>query len=167
LAAATLSKRHDWTAVRSFCVRETFRVLRCPTAAEDAAQEALARAWLKWDRCHEEERRAAWLGAIARNEALRLRARQHGRREVPLEEDDGAGVPQAEPGASVAERLEVRRAVGHLKEVDQELVRLRYFEDLPHAEVAEQMGMTEATVRVRLHRLRRRLERELGDQAAA
>jgi RNA polymerase sigma-70 factor (ECF subfamily) len=141
--------------------------LRCQTAAEDAAQEALARAWVKWDRCREEERRTAWLGAIARNEALRLRAREHGRKEVPLEEDDGPGVPPGEPEAAVTDRLEVRRAVGHLKEVDQELVRLRYFEDLPHAEVAEHMGMTEATVRVRLHRLRRNLERELGDLAAA
>jgi RNA polymerase sigma factor (sigma-70 family) len=141
--------------------------LRCPTAAEDAAQEALARAWVKWDRCREEERRTAWLCAIARNEALRLRAREYSRREVPLEEDDGPGVAQGEPEAAVADRLEVRRAVGHLKAVDRELVRLRYFEDLPHAEVAEHMGMTEATVRVRLHRLRRSLERELGDLAAA
>jgi RNA polymerase sigma-70 factor (ECF subfamily) len=86
---------------------------------------------------------------------------------VPLEEDDGPTVAQGEPGPAVAERLEVRRVVGHLKEVDQEIVRLRYFEDLPHAEVAEHLGMTEATVRVRLHRLRRRLERELGDSIAA
>jgi DNA-directed RNA polymerase specialized sigma24 family protein len=33
----------------------------------------------------------------------------------------------------------------------------RYWQDLPYSELAEQFGVAEATVRVRLHRLRLRL----------
>ena len=49
-------------------------------------------------------------------------------------------------------------------EADQELVRPKYYEDLTCAMLAERFGLSEATVKVRLHRLRRRLRQGLENR---
>jgi RNA polymerase sigma factor (sigma-70 family) len=51
-----------------------------------------------------------------------------------------------------------------LSAADQELARLRYYEDLTCAKLADHFGVGEATVKVRLHRLRRRLKERLEEQ---
>ena len=69
---------------------------------------------------------------------------------------------------SVSENLENRlfltEILKSLSESDQELVRLRYYEDLTCAKLADHFGLSEATVKVRLHRMRRRLRERLEGQ---
>jgi RNA polymerase sigma factor (sigma-70 family) len=48
-------------------------------------------------------------------------------------------------------------------EADQLLVRLRYVEDLPHAQIAEQLGVSEAACRKRLERILGRLRARAKD----
>ena len=55
------------------------------------------------------------------------------------------------------ERLSVEQILGRLSGPDRELVRLRYDEDLAHGAIADRLGIPEATVRVRIHRVRKRL----------
>jgi RNA polymerase sigma-70 factor, ECF subfamily len=52
----------------------------------------------------------------------------------------------------LALREEVRDAVGALDAIYQDVVRLRYYDGLGLAEIAEQMGLPEETVRTRLRR---------------
>jgi RNA polymerase sigma factor (sigma-70 family) len=54
--------------------------------------------------------------------------------------------------------LAVRRALIAVDERDRQLLVGHYWQDLPNAELATQLGLAEVTVRVRLHRLRRLLQ---------
>ena len=65
--------------------------------------------------------------------------------------------------------VDVRRALGRLKESDQEILRLAAWEQLPHAEIGRLMGCSAHAVDQRIHRAIRRLKRcmeEMGYQDA-
>jgi RNA polymerase sigma-70 factor (ECF subfamily) len=143
----------DWNHVHRLALRETRAILGATADAEDAAQEALVRAWRRRATCRGAP--AAWIRAIARNEALRLA--DHRRDELPL---DGA---HDLPAAQLAPDLsELRAAVGALDHADRVLLLLRYWADLTQPEVARAVALPEGTVKVRLHRARERLRLTLA-----
>ena len=140
------------------------RVLRDPEAADEAAQEALTRAWRQRGSCHSPATPGPWVAQIARNEALRLWQREQqllARSTSPTAD----GEPEVEDRSSSGEPLEealirrvsVMQALATLTEEERELVSLRYESDLAHPAIAEALGMPEGTVKVRLHRIRKRL----------
>jgi RNA polymerase sigma-70 factor (ECF subfamily) len=132
--------------------------------AEEAVQEALARAWLRRDACRSPDAPLPWLLEITRNEARRLLVREarRGHRELiePL-----AHLHHEDDLAVAATRISVEDALRLLGDRDRSMLRLRYAEDLTQGEVARRLGMPEGTVKVRLHRARRRLRRLLEDGA--
>jgi RNA polymerase sigma-70 factor (ECF subfamily) len=153
-----------WDYLRQRCLRETSRILRRREDAEEAAQEALLRAWRLRHRCRHPESSAAWVAQIARNEALRLRAR---RRLQPASTSLAAGEAsqpqQAAPGESeLLDRLSWQDALAHLPPADRALVVLCYAGDITQASLASALGMPEVSVRVRLHRIRNRLGQVIG-----
>jgi RNA polymerase sigma-70 factor, ECF subfamily len=151
----------DWARLRTRCYREAARVL--PRAdAEEAVQEAMVRAWLGRSRCRSPDEPLPWLLEITRNEARRLARRESQR--SGLELFDSAPF-EDERLAGAAARLTVEQALLRLAERDRRLLRLRYSEDLTQVEVARLLGVPEGTVKVRLHRARRRLRRLLEDGA--
>jgi RNA polymerase sigma factor (sigma-70 family) len=171
-------------AERARLVRLCARLSGDPYAAEDLAQETLIEAWRQRQRLHDPSGYAQWLSAIARNICLRW-ARQHGRERAHLI-DVPSGNDSTRP--SVVEQLpdsldlEVELERGELARLlDRALALLpgetraalvaRYVEQMPVAEVAARLGLTEGAVAVRLHRgrlaLRRVLETKLRDEASA
>jgi RNA polymerase sigma-70 factor (ECF subfamily) len=148
----------DWAGVRALCLREARRVLGPSTTADDAAQEATIRAWRQRARCRTPSCPNPWIAAIARREALRVLSQ---RREQPLAApgDEAAEDPRRGPDLDAA--LDVRRALSRMDGQDRWLLIGRYWQDLPNSELAEQLGVTEVTVRVRLHRLRLQLRKTL------
>lgn len=112
--------------------------------AEDAVQDALVRAWQRWDQLRDPGRAGAWFGRIVLN-ACRDRLRTP-RREVRWIGDRGAGDEQA----VLAERDALGAAMRSMG-VDQRIVLvLRYYLDLSVGEIAARTGAPEATVRSRL-----------------
>jgi RNA polymerase sigma-70 factor, ECF subfamily len=152
----------DWGEVRRQCVREAGRVLRSQAEVDDAVQEALLRVWRSRRTPKELERPIAWLRQIARNEALRLRARERHRRER-LVADGAIEEVAAIRDAPLPERLALADLVAGLPPADRVLVWLRYFEDLTQGAVARRLGIPEGTVKVRLHRARERLRHVMGE----
>jgi RNA polymerase sigma-70 factor, ECF subfamily len=150
----------DWTIVRALCLRETRRVLGPSSAAEDAAQEAAIRAWRHRGRCRTPARPDPWIATIARREAFRMLSQ---RNEQSLDEDlDTSDTRQH--SAELVEALDLRRAVRALEGPDRRLLIGRYWQDLSNSELALELGIAESTVRVRLHRLRRRLRHTLVEK---
>ncbi|MFL5895509.1 MAG: RNA polymerase sigma factor [Thermoleophilaceae bacterium] len=149
----------NWPVLQRLCLREAERLLGPGPDAEEAAQEAVLRAWRFRSQCRGAAEQPAWVRQIARREAWRLREARVARREL-LADDLEAAV--AEPAvAGDAERLpdslDLRSAMRVLPALDRALLALRYVGDMTQPEVARLVKMREGTVKVRLHRARARL----------
>ena len=143
----------NWTAARATCLREAQRILRDRDAAEDAAQEAVLRAWRARGNCRDAGAATAWLRTIAANEARRVGAQRRFRRHEPLEERALAD-PSVEPAEQRLGDLAVAQLLARLPPRERPLMHLRYVADLSQAEIAASLGIPEGTVKVRLHRMR-------------
>jgi RNA polymerase sigma-70 factor, ECF subfamily len=121
--------------------------------AEDASQEAFARALSRWRRLASHPAPAAWVTTTALNVARR-QLRRRPRVPVPDAIDD-----QGE------DRVAVMQAVRGLPPRQQEAVALHYLLDLPVADTAIAMGIDEGTVKTHLSRARDALARALDDPA--
>jgi RNA polymerase sigma-70 factor, ECF subfamily len=120
--------------------------------AEDATQEAVARALVRWRRLKTHPRPAGWVTTTAMN----IARRQLRRRPSPLP-------GEAPRGADVEGALDLRRAIGKLPHRQQEAAALHYLLDLSVAETAIEMGCDEGTVKTHLSRARAALARDLGE----
>ncbi|HEV3228274.1 MAG TPA: RNA polymerase sigma factor [Solirubrobacteraceae bacterium] len=148
-----------WDHLRQRCLRETSRILRRREDAEEAAQEALLRAWRMRHRCRDPDLRTAWVAQIARNEALRMCARRR-RQPMPTEIPIRGSTDAHEcwrGEREMLDRVAWQDTLGHLVPEDRALVVLCYAGDITQASLANALGIPEATVRVRLHRIRNRL----------
>jgi RNA polymerase sigma-70 factor (ECF subfamily) len=131
-------------------------ILRNATAAEDAAQEACARALDSLSTLRQAERFAPWLYRIVVNEARqRLRTAA---RELPL--DDGlsnrAGLRRDEL-ASYDSRIDVRRAIEALDPELRATIVLRYYFGMSSAEIGCVLETSPVTARWRLMIAHRKL----------
>lgn len=150
----------DWLQIRKRCSAEALRILRRPHDAEEAVQEALARAWRSRHACRTPETPLPWCLQITRNEAIRLigRRKRTGVQLVPLEEDDLIEDGRAARDAPRAIlRIDIDRTLKELTPHERLMIGLRYDYDYSNAEIAQAFNIPEATARVRLHRLHKRL----------
>lgn len=126
--------------------------------AEDAVQEALARAWERSERGEQIESLPAWVTRVAMNlsksRLRRMRAEARAKERLP------AG-PKAE--TSVDDRLDVVRALVALPRRQRETTVLRYYLGLDVAEIATALEVGEGTVKTSLHRARHALAESLGE----
>jgi len=118
--------------------------------AEDATQEAFARAFERWRRLRAHDWAPAWITTTALNVARRTLRRR------PVVE------PADPPEADTEELIDLREAIRALPPRQQEAVILHHLQDRPVAEVARAMGVSEGTVKTHLHRGRRALGERLG-----
>jgi RNA polymerase sigma-70 factor (ECF subfamily) len=123
--------------------------------AEDAAQEAFARALSSWRRLAGESWAAGWVTTTALNVARRgLRRRRVGES------------PRPEPVDADA-LLDLRAAISDLPARQQTAVILHHLMDLPVRDVAAAMQCREGTVKAHLSKGRAGIERRLGRQVSA
>lgn len=137
--------------------------------AEEIAQEALLSVWRKAALFEPRAASAStWIFTIARN--LRIDATRRERRGGAIRVDaveaefeiDGAPLPDAQLAAGEAQ-ARVRAALATLSSDQREVVRLSYFEDKAHAEIAATLEIPLGTVKSRLRLALNRL-RGLMDQ---
>jgi RNA polymerase sigma factor (sigma-70 family) len=148
--------------------RENFRaVLRFaasridPERAKDVAAETFLVAWRRLDEVPAEAR--PWLLGVARK-VIAGQFRSESRREALAGRVSGAQARvhgEADLAGELAERDTVLRALAALRERDREVLRLVAWDGLSPAEAAEVLDVTRLALAVRLHRARRRFEREL------
>jgi RNA polymerase sigma-70 factor (ECF subfamily) len=123
-------------------------ILRDPISAEDAVQEALARAWSRRRSIRFELGEPhRWFMRIVVNvcrDELRRRRRQPVATVEPAE-------PAAESLWASAERDDLDRAIGRLTVDEQLVLGLRFGRDLTIPQIAAQTGLPEGTVKSRLH----------------
>lgn len=149
----------DWNEVHRICLSHAFRYARNRAEAEDIAQDSMVRAWRKRSTLRDGGARKSWLGTIVRNEALREFARN---RPTPTDMIEAGQGSEDERVIATVERADLHAALERLDRRDRQLVRLRYDEDLTQEAIAHRLGIPLGTVKVRLHRVRAKLRREIG-----
>ena len=133
-----------------------YRYASNPSEAEDIAQDALLRAWRRRSTLRDSGRRNQWLAAIVRNEAFRQHARVRPDPTSSIEFSEGA---EDEHVLAAVELADLHAALDLLGERDRRLLEMKYEEDLTQKTIALRLGIPEGTVKVRLHRARKRLRR--------
>lgn len=124
---------------------------------EDVLQEALSSAWRKrgqFDPARGTSR--AWLLAITADQARKSHRRV---RALPVAGQNDRPAPPADQ----ALELDLDRAIASLPPRQRLAVNLRYFLELPVAEVAAVMGCSEGTAKSTLSDARRRMRDLLGE----
>jgi RNA polymerase sigma-70 factor (ECF subfamily) len=127
--------------------------------AQDAAQEAFARACARLADLRQSDRFGVWLGCICRNEARQvLRDR---RRQMPVLDPDE---PRVKPAGADGYDNTVKQAVGQLPEVYREVVVLHYYNDMSYEQIHQTLGISVDCIKGRLNRARKKIGRVLQQQ---
>jgi len=129
-------------------------------AAEDIAQDAFVAAHKQWDRVASYDKPGAWVRRVVSNLAvsmIRTKAREAG------------ALARLKPRhAYLAEMPEEDahfwRMVRSLPRRQAQAIALHYLEDRAVADIAEILDCSESTVKVHLHKGRRRLEQKLDPE---
>lgn len=131
-----------------------------PHLARDVVQSVLERAWQRWDRIGQLNDPPAYARRMVLNEFLSVRRRLSrvvltGHRALPSVEPD--------PSLASVDRRVLLDQVRTLPPRQRAVVALRYWADMSDAQIADQLGCTESTVRGYLLRALRALRVHQGD----
>jgi RNA polymerase sigma-70 factor (ECF subfamily) len=163
--AALAEHRHR---VYAFALRLT----GCREDAADVTQEVLVRLWRHGDAV-EPERRVPWVLRVTRNAALDLLRRRQTRASFTVTNND---LPDHAPAHGHAPdtltesadwRRHLQEALDTLDEPYKSILLLREVEDLPYQDIADALDLPLNTLKVYLHRARRRLRDALREALPA
>jgi RNA polymerase sigma factor (sigma-70 family) len=152
-------------AIQRYCLR------RLPSSeANDAASEVFLVAWRRIDEVPTGDGELPWLYGIGRNVVRNIE--RSARRKLRLAARVASLAPKVAPATDTivvrhAEHQRALDALTQLRPEDQELIRLRTWEELPTRQIAQLFGITERAVESRLTRARRKLESILGAPSAS
>ena len=135
--------------------------------ARDVVQEAYLRAYKGLKKYRGDAQFTTWLYRITANCAATHLGKGNKHRHEDLE--DAASTllderPESDPSVSADASIlrdRVNAALAHLPPRLRAVVVLRDVYDLPHEEIAQELGITEAAAKVRLHRARKQLRERL------
>ncbi len=142
----------EFSDLAGIAYRVAYRILGNRSAAEDIAQESLARAYQRWARIA--EYRQPWVARVAGNLAIDLLRRR--KPALPT-------ARQVDTEVIMIERLDLQRALLGLPKRQREAVVLRYIADLSEADVAALLGCSPGTIKSHLSRGTRHLRLILDD----
>ena len=145
----------------------TYRMLGSAEDAEDASQEIFLRAYTRLASFDRQRRFSTWLLSVGSNYCIdRLRRRRFSW----LTLDDAAfALPSNDRGPErIAldheQQAVIQRALQQLPENYRMVTVLRYWSDLSYEEIAKVTGLSESTIKTRLHRARHMLAKALGPE---
>src|SRR5438552_583282 len=138
--------------------------------ARDVVQESYLRAWKAIRRFRGDAQFSTWLYRITANTSSSMTQRR-GRTKAESLDDSSAEVvddrlfanPEASSEASALHQR-LAEAVGQLPPKLRTIVVLKDIYDLPHEAIAEELGISVAAAKVRLHRARKRLRDVLFEE---
>lgn len=167
-AVTTLDPQVLFAEYHQRLYRYTLSLLHDPAEADDAAQETFVRAARQLESLRDGRALAAWLYRIATHVCLD-RIRRRARDRTIGTEDEPYDLDQAEDDApsleQIIERSDmsacVQRYLDGLSDSYRAVILLHDLDGLTGPQIAEFLGVSLATVKIRLHRARVRLRAQL------
>ena len=148
------AKRGDHAAFSQLAAADIGRLYRIALLmvggtepARDAVQDALVEAWRGLPRLRDPSKYDAWLHRLL----IRSCYRQRSGRTLQATQLDPGGAPDQNL-TSLVDRDELDRGFARLPADQRAVLVLRFYLDLPVADVAATLGLPEGTVKSRLHR---------------
>ena len=142
-----------------------------PAEAEDLTQDVFVKISLALENFRGESSLNTWVYRIAANAAIDLLRRSANRGDRCLPVDGGSdevhlnGLPASEQRVIKQEMNDcIREVINGLPEDYRSVIVLSELEDLPDGEIAEILGVSLQTVKIRLHRARARLRQALQNE---
>jgi RNA polymerase sigma factor (sigma-70 family) len=162
-AFASLVNRH-----KDLVFTIALKILQNREDAEEVAQDAFVKAFQKLDTFRRDSRFSTWLYRIAYNEAIsKTRLRKFTEVEMVDEISESVADEELEDGVLGLSQEEQKQAIDlvlkRLPQGDQLLVSLFYHQGMPITEITGITGMSDSNVKVRLHRLRKKIYVELNE----
>ena len=162
-AFATLISKYQ-QQVHAYALRKTedFQI------AEDITQETFLRVYQKLDTLNYPTQFSKWLYAIVDHLCIawfrKNRLQTRSLEEVHISEIAGEAYSRyiaTEHAKATAESQSdlVKKLLTTLKESDREVITLHYFEEMTASEIGKYLGVSENTIKSRLHRTRQRLKK--------
>lgn len=131
--------------------------------AEDVAQMALLSAYKALPKLREPDRFGTWFASIVRHQAARSLSRNLSRLEEPLVDHVDRLILKGAPSiASKGEGPDPISDIERLKPEVREVALLYYLEGCPVSRIAESLGLSETTVKWRLHVARKTLRQRIA-----
>lgn len=140
------------------------------SAAEELSQEATTSVWRKAKKFDSSKAGAGtWIFTIARNLSIDA-IRKERRPEFDPEDPALIPEPEVEPDAAFSTKETqaiIKKAVAGLSDEQAEVVRLSFFQDKAHREIAQELDLPLGTVKSRLRLVMGRLREALGEEMAS
>lgn len=137
------------------CYRLAFSYVRNQEDALDIVQNAICKALEHYESLQREDAIKTWFYRILVNESLLFLKKR--KRELLTGEDEALELPYEEPGYEPPEES-LYQQISRLDAESQQIVRLRFFEEMSLQEIAEIMNMNVNTVKAKLYRSLKRLK---------
>lgn len=174
LGAAVRERAREESAESAFCrlvsaeIDGAYRLagylLGGATDAEDATQDAIAKAWSSFDTLRDPDLFDRWFRRILVNTCRDRMRRSRRVRWLPIDDPD-AEIEGTDPFATSLARDALGRALGVLSEDERTIVILHYWNDLSTADVGDLLRIPQGTVKYRLHSAYSTLRRALDEQS--
>ncbi len=136
--------------------------------AEDITQETFLQVYQHLETLNDPMQFSRWIYAIVNNLCIAWHRKNRLQTE-PLEETHISEIetePYSQYVASEREKVSaeaqrdlVKKLLAELKESDREVITLHYFEEMTSSEIGTYLGVSENTIKSRLHRARQRLKK--------
>jgi RNA polymerase sigma-70 factor (ECF subfamily) len=140
-------------------LRLAYSMLGDRAEAEDATQEAIARAWRRLPQLREPGQIRPWFLAIVANQCRNVR-RGRWFKTIRIPEF----LQPARPAEPDVEKIDVERALARLPVADRQVLFMYFFLDLPVEEVASVLGISPAAAKGRIYRACHRLRPDLLEE---
>lgn len=154
-----LYDRHH-RAVLAYFLRRTD-----PETAREATEDVFLVVWRRLAEVPHGDEALPWLYGVARRVLANRRRGLFRRTRLTRRILSLRPPAPVEPEPQVIRRLDDEAVLAGIEELppkDQEVIRLAYWEELPHSQIGEILGCSTGAVDVRLHRAVRRLEKGLS-----
>ncbi|HEU4495455.1 MAG TPA: sigma-70 family RNA polymerase sigma factor [Flavobacterium sp.] len=159
--AFTFLLDHYWNEVYGFMLQRT----QNETDAEDISIETFAKAFDKIAKYNPDFKFNTWLIAIAKNVHIDMLRKKKSRLLPDLTDEEGSqahniadSTPSAEDKLIIEQNLsQLLQFIKELKPRYQEVIQLRYFQELSYQEISEQLGEPLSNIKIKLLRARKLL----------